>query len=82
MVFMEPKTIRLEGKSLKGKNRIREWGEWWIVRPRPAQTQAPADQILLESINERGGHRDTRWIHPTKDPHFAIISGQASLDND
>jgi len=59
------KTVRLQGISLKGKNRIREHGEIWDI------IQQDKDCLLIQSqIN----YNYVRWIKEKNDPHFVIIA--------
>ena len=63
----------LKGKSLKGKNRIRELGEWWDL-------ERTADSVLFDPrpgpwglVHPMGIREKSRWIHLTHDADFDII---------
>lgn len=55
--------VKLKGKSLKGKNRIREHGEIWDVL-------VIDREMLLESLDKK----DKRWVEQEDDKDFEIIS--------
>lgn len=63
----------LKGKTLKGKNRIRELGsEWELV--------TTANNVLFESrpgpwlcVCPKGNPSQGRWVHATHDDNFEII---------
>jgi hypothetical protein len=74
------KTIRLKGKTQKGRNRVREHGEMWSVF-------AETDKVLF-SVSRKGpwlfispegktqDHKASRWIHGADDEDFDLfISG-------
>ena len=66
----------LKGKSLKGKNRIREHGEFWFV-------EVEADTVLFDprpgpwALVVPGGpanREHSRWIHLKEDKDFIVVS--------
>lgn len=61
--------ITLKGKTLKGKNRIREHGNRWVV-------VTPADPFHKDKIliHPEGNSLELRWIHPVNDKDFEVIS--------
>lgn len=65
--------IKLFGKTLKGKNRIRELGnEWSIIRTSLTVLFNPAvgPWALVQPVN---GHTlQSRWIHLTHDVDFGV----------
>jgi len=65
--------VKLKAKTRKGKNRLRQFGEWWVVtRVTPTvlfSTETHGSWFLLESLNKK----DWRWIRETDDPDFEII---------
>ena len=64
----------VEGKTLKGKNRIRELGNEWLLI-RTAETvhfaQRPGPWGLV--FPAKGTQDQSRWIHLHDDPDFNII---------
>lgn len=73
------KTIRLKGKTQKGKNRVREHGEMWTVL-------AETDKVLFKPSSSgpwlfaapAGKNQDdkaSRWIHGLTDLDFDIYPG-------
>ena len=71
---MDKKLIRLQGKSLKGKNRVREKGrEWFVIRETDDvlfASNSPGPWALVQPVN--GQAVDSRWIHLTQDNDFLI----------
>ena len=59
--------IILKGKTLHGKNRVREHGERW--RKLNATSPLRKGEISIESVKTGGG---ARWVHPTNDPDFEV----------
>ena len=59
--------IILKGKTLHGKNRVREHGERW--RKLNATSPLRKGEIAIESLKTGGG---ARWVHPTNDPDFEV----------
>ena len=66
----------LKGKSLKGKNRIREHGEFWFI-------EFEADTVLFDPrpgpwalvIPGSWANREhSRWIHLKADKDFIVVS--------
>lgn len=60
--------VRLRGKSLKGKDRIKKFGDVWFV-----QENWPLELFIM-SIHECSTlGRDLRWIGRNTDKDFEII---------
>jgi len=67
--------IRLKGKTRKGKNKIHEQGNTWIIADaRDAVVCLNGPGFLIEST---GG--DKRWIKTINDEDFEIISTVVSI---
>jgi|HubBroStandDraft_6_1064221.scaffolds.fasta_scaffold298177_2 hypothetical protein len=81
---MKPEDIIiLKGKTLKGKNRIREHGDKWVIF-------MVGDELPLKFLHGKilivpekdwnnkeafeNGWKEMRWIHPTNDPDFEVIT--------
>lgn len=67
--------LTLRGKTLKGKNRIREHGDRWRVIKIADGTNSwiPKGNIFLESLSvDPFGNPDCRWINPVGDQHFEV----------
>lgn len=68
--FQVGDSLQLRGKTLKGKNRVHERGDTWIVKNISEGTPwIEKGMLFIEPWS--GG--DSRWIKPTNDPHFEII---------
>ncbi len=55
----------LKGKTRKGKNRIREHGEWWSL----FDNSLPGNTILVQSVAKKN---ELRWISLDNDPDFDV----------
>ena len=71
------KTIRLKGKTMKGKNRIREHGEMWNVL---AETDtvlfAPGSKgpwLFAAPVGKNQNDKSSRWIKSVNDLDFDIV---------
>ena len=72
------KEIQLKGISQKGKNRIRDHGDRWIVL---AETQriifAPNEVgpwIFCAPVGQDQNHKSSRWMRATGDHDFVVVS--------
>jgi hypothetical protein len=68
--------LTLKGKTLKGKNRVREHGENWVVlKVRDSvlfdQRAGPWLRVAPQSAPSLG---QSRWVHATADDNFTISS--------
>lgn len=66
----------LKGKTLKGKNRVRELGaEWRLVRTEPAVlfSTEPGPWALVEPVAARDPAERSRWINLRSDRDFEIL---------
>lgn len=66
----------LKGKTQKGKNRVRELGESWIVIAEQDQVQFSRERgpwFLIRPILSNLGDKD-RWIHSKYDVDFEIVT--------
>lgn len=64
-------TVQLKGRTLHGKNKIREHGSLWrVVR------QAPSVQALqgARGMLLRAPDGDERWVRIPDDDHFEVAS--------
>ena len=66
--------VRLIGKTLHGKNQIRQHGDIWEV----VHSNQPC--LALRSLNKTFGgfsdghkEKDLRWVFPENDPNFEVI---------
>ena len=73
-VLTEPfQRIRLEGKSKKGKNRIREQGQDWDIIARSSKVLFSSNTgpwMLLRSVELPD---KIRWIHLHEDQDFRVV---------
>jgi hypothetical protein len=65
--------MKLKGKTLKGKNRIRELGEDWDL-------VTTANSVLFDArpgpwlaVAPRSKPNEWRWIHSRHDDNFEIV---------
>lgn len=70
------KRIKLKGTSQKGKNRVRDWGETWVVL---AETNTilfapsmPGPWLYISPVGCGHLHKAARWIKLTDDADFTI----------
>jgi len=69
--------VRLKGKSLKGKNRIREHGEWWTIEFEADTVlfdPRPGPWALVSPCRSDDPDLHSRWIHLKEDKDFIVIS--------
>lgn len=71
------KTIRLKGKTQKGKNRVSELGDLWsVMAETDAVLFAPSSKGPWMHIVPFGRSHDdkaSRWIHGLNDLDFEIV---------
>lgn len=69
--------IKLKGKTLKGKNTIREHGEDWEIVDiaRQGRPYGPKEGTLFVEpiIQKKPNVPEMRWIDPFSDPDFEIV---------
>lgn len=69
------KTIRLKGKTQRGKNRVREHSSEWIVL---AETEkvlfnpAKGNWLFIAPVGKDQSDKSSRWIRAMDDPDFEI----------
>lgn len=67
--------IVLKGKTQKGKNRIREIGEKWVV-VRIDKSVLFSNQegpwMLVRPHGDKNNSR-ARWVHPKRDENFEVV---------
>lgn len=66
--------VRLKGKTLKGKNRVREHGDVWRVT-KIAENSGGLIQkgdFLIEPIEQKGRWPESRWVTPASDKDFEV----------
>lgn len=67
--------VRLEGKTLKGKNRVREHGELWdVLYIKPYKGKLAYYCESLGNTFKLGETRvkDSRWVECDDDPDFKV----------
>ena len=74
-------TLTLEGKSLKGKQRIKQLGNTWrlIRKFNPSLINRP---WFIVPIDKDDYDVSSRWIHPTDDPDFRVVSTNTKVTID
>lgn len=65
--------LTLEGVSLKGKNRIRELGDKWVVVQTATPREWLKDRVAITPV-ATPKFPYIRFIHPTRDEHFKILA--------
>lgn len=70
--------VELKGRSLKGKNRVREWGTVWVVKP---LLRFPPNLDLIAVVAENDKKMTSlRWIHPKHDVDFEVVKWKEKDD--
>lgn len=62
-------TLKLRGITRKGKNRIKQFGEHWLVKDEGNFNGNPSYKV-----RPANGSDDLRWVFKNNDPDFEIIS--------
>ena len=70
------KTIRLKGKSHKGKNRIQENSDRWTVFAETEKVLFSPNKngpwLFISPLGKNQDDRSSRWINALDDPDFEI----------
>jgi hypothetical protein len=69
------KHIKLSGISQKGKNRIREHGDHWVVLAETDKilfNPEPGPWIFTSPVGRGQNDKASRWIRANNDPDFLI----------
>ncbi len=70
------KTIRLSGKTQKGKNRVREQGDEWMVFAETDRVLFAKDKagpwLFISPVHQSQDSKASRWIHGLQDSDFDI----------
>jgi|DEB0MinimDraft_6_1074348.scaffolds.fasta_scaffold06357_10 hypothetical protein len=65
--------VRLIGKTRHGKNRVREHGEFWLVKGKSETlTARPGLKGPFMSLIPANGSDDWRWVAEKDDPNFEV----------
>jgi len=80
--------LTLEGKSLKGKNRVREHGSKWVVvklsdKVSVSQPIGDGPFFLVRPVawpDDNGSDDGARWIASQNDPDFSISKCEFSFE--
>ncbi len=75
------KTVNLVGKSMKGKNRVREHGSVWIIHVRVETVlfnPEPGPWIFISPIGKTFQDTASRWVHEVNDRDFIVNPVQES----
>ncbi len=72
------KTIRLKGISQKGKNRVREHGERWVVLAETDRVlfapNSPGPWLYVAPPGFSQSDKPSRWVHASIDLDFTVIA--------
>lgn len=70
------KKIKLAGTSQKGKNRVREHGNEWIVLAEcDTVLFAPSNKgpwLFVTPVGQTHDSKATRWVHLNNDENFVV----------
>ena len=70
------KQIKLKGKSAKGKNRVREMGnEWMVLAECQTILFSPSKQgpwLFVSPIGHTQDSKASRWVHLNDDENFVV----------
>ncbi len=70
------KNIKLRGKTQKGKNRIRENGEFWTVLAATDHVLFSPDKkgpwVFIAPMGRKQDDKAARWVHTTDDVDFVV----------
>jgi hypothetical protein len=64
--------VQLKGRSLKGKNRIREMGTVWKVMETQTPLALRGERWCITPVI-KPPNPYIRFLHPTQDPDFEVI---------
>jgi hypothetical protein len=72
------KEIKLIGITQKGKNRVREHGNIWVVLAEVDRVlfspNNPGPWLFVAPPGKDYNHKDSRWVHLTHDPDFQVVT--------
>lgn len=75
ILFRKGDLLELEGKTLKGKNKIREHGnQWKITEIAHGHPFVHEGELCIEPVEQKGRFPEGRWIMPAHDPNFNIVA--------
>ncbi len=69
-------TVILVGKTMKGKNRIREHGSVWTIHAEVEKVlfnPQPGIWLFVTPFGSEFQSKSSRWIHKTDDKDFSVI---------
>jgi hypothetical protein len=75
------KTVTLSGKSMKGKNRVREHGSVWVIHAeveRVLFNSEPGPWLFVSPVGKAFQDKSSRWIHADNDQDFNVNPAQNS----
>jgi hypothetical protein len=72
--------VKLKGKTRHGKNRIKQFGEWWKVERVAEEVKFPTNDVgpwfVLTSVDGSG---DWRFVSEKNDSNFEIIETDENI---
>jgi hypothetical protein len=60
--------VKLKGISKKGRERVKQHGEWWKVIDARGDALLLTNSLPLQAVKDG----DWRWVKTVGDPHFEI----------
>lgn len=75
------KTVKLTGKTMKGKNRVREHGPLWVVHvitEKVLFNSEPGPWMFISPVGTEFQDKSSRWVHETNDTDFIVNPVQDS----
>lgn len=71
------KQIKVKGVNQRGKNRIREFGDTWVVLAETDKILFSPNQVgpwlFIAPPNKGQDDKASRWMHLTNDPVFELV---------
>ena len=70
-------TVKLVGKSMKGKNRVREHGSVWtvhVITEKVLFNPQPGPWLFVSPLGRLFQDKASRWVHQTDDQDFIVDS--------
>lgn len=76
---MSDMALRLKGNTNKGKQRVKEHGEWWVVKDLASPKVCNGEPAYLIRPKSDDVCSDIRWILVNGDKDFEIIEKRGEL---
>lgn len=78
-LFKKGDLLELSGKTLKGRNRINEHGNQWVITDiAHGHPFVHEGDLCIEPVEQKGRFPEGRWISRSNDPNFEIVGVRKS----